>query len=59
MEEAEASMLGSFRDFIIQMDPDIIVGYNIKKFDWTDLLFWVDVVEILKILQCCRKSDKN
>lgn len=33
IEDAEASLLGAWRDFIIQMDPDIITGYNIKKFD--------------------------
>lgn len=35
--ESEAELLSSFRDFVIQMDPDIITGYNIKNFDFPHL----------------------
>lgn len=37
LRESEAVMLASFRDFVIQMDPDIITGYNIKNFDFPHL----------------------
>ncbi len=37
LRESEAVMLASFRDFVIQMDPDIITGYNIKNFDFPQL----------------------
>jgi len=33
LQDAEAAMLGAWRDFVVRMDPDIIIGYNIKKFD--------------------------
>lgn len=42
LRESEAVMLASFRDFVIQMDPDIITGYNIKNFDFPYLFDRVD-----------------
>ncbi|CAL8068887.1 unnamed protein product [Orchesella dallaii] len=38
LRESEALMLISFRDFVIQMDPDILTGYNIKNFDFPYLI---------------------
>jgi DNA polymerase elongation subunit (family B) len=33
LKDAESTMLAAWREFIIRMDPDVITGYNIKKFD--------------------------
>ena len=30
----EAQMIEEWRDFVVQMDPDIITGYNTQGFDW-------------------------
>jgi len=45
LKEAEAAMLATWREFIVRMDPDIITGYNIKKFDTPYL---IDRSNILK-----------
>jgi len=37
-KKAESAMLLAWRDFIVTCDPDIITGYNIKKFDIPYLL---------------------
>jgi DNA polymerase delta subunit 1 len=34
----EAKMLSSWRDFLEQVDPDVIIGYNIANFDFPYLL---------------------
>lgn len=34
----EEKMLSSWRDFLIEVDPDIIIGYNIANFDFPYLL---------------------
>lgn len=34
----EASLLHAWRDFFIETDPDIIIGYNIKSFDFSYIL---------------------
>jgi len=39
-------MLRSWRDFITEMDPDIITGYNIVNFD---LPYIIDRAEALRI----------
>jgi len=36
--ETEAEMLEQWRLFLLAFDPDIITGYNIKKFDFPYLL---------------------
>ncbi|KAF8845184.1 hypothetical protein BDN67DRAFT_962126 [Paxillus ammoniavirescens] len=34
----EAKMLHAWRDFIEEVDPDVVVGYNIANFDWPYLI---------------------
>ena len=36
--EKEADMLKAWADFIVELDPDIIIGYNINNFDFPYLL---------------------
>ncbi|KXS16767.1 DNA polymerase delta catalytic subunit [Gonapodya prolifera JEL478] len=36
--EREADMLQAWRDFVVQIDPDIVTGYNVNNFDWVYLL---------------------
>lgn len=36
--EDEADMLRAWSDFIRQVDPDVIIGYNISNFDFPYLL---------------------
>ncbi|KAF8141671.1 DNA polymerase family B-domain-containing protein [Boletus edulis] len=34
----EAELLHAWRDFIEQVDPDVVIGYNIAGFDWPYLI---------------------
>ncbi|KAH0836609.1 hypothetical protein J3R83DRAFT_8309 [Lanmaoa asiatica] len=34
----EAKLLQGWRDFIEQVDPDVVIGYNISNFDWPYLI---------------------
>ncbi|KIJ65720.1 hypothetical protein HYDPIDRAFT_39637 [Hydnomerulius pinastri MD-312] len=34
----EAKMLQAWRDFVDEVDPDVVIGYNISNFDWPYLL---------------------
>ena len=34
----EAKLLHAWRDFIEQVDPDVVIGYNIANFDWPYLI---------------------
>jgi DNA polymerase delta subunit 1 len=34
----EAKMLQGWRDFVEQVDPDVVIGYNIAGFDFPYLL---------------------
>ncbi|KAH6916141.1 delta DNA polymerase [Coprinopsis sp. MPI-PUGE-AT-0042] len=36
--EDEAQMLQSWRDFVSQVDPDVVIGYNIGNFDFPYLM---------------------
>lgn len=42
--KCEVLLLMAFRDFIIQMDPDIMTGYNIKNFDLPYLIRRAEVL---------------
>ena len=42
----EADMLRSWRDFITEMDPDIITGYNIVNFDLPYIIDWAEALRI-------------
>ncbi|GJN06058.1 hypothetical protein PR202_ga23743 [Eleusine coracana subsp. coracana] len=46
--EAERDILLAWRDFIREVDPDIIIGYNICKFD---LPYLIERAEVLKIAE--------
>ena len=34
----QEEMLQAWRDFIVQVDPDVIIGYNISNFDFPYIL---------------------
>lgn len=34
----EAKLLLAWRDFIEQVDPDVVIGYNVANFDWPYLM---------------------
>jgi DNA polymerase delta subunit 1 len=36
--DSEAEMLMKWRDFLVEVDPDVIIGYNIANFDFPYLL---------------------
>ena len=44
--KAEAKMLKAWRDFVEELDPDVIIGYNISNFDFPYLL---DRAQTLKV----------
>ena len=44
--EDEGEMLLQWSEFVRQVDPDIVTGYNISNFDWPYLL---DRAEALKV----------
>ncbi|KAK3118063.1 hypothetical protein QOZ80_9BG0693720 [Eleusine coracana subsp. coracana] len=46
--ETERDILLAWRDFIREVDPDIIIGYNICKFD---LPYLIERAEVLKIAE--------
>jgi len=44
--DKEPDMLKAWRDFILELDPDIITGYNICNFDLTYIIEWADALWI-------------
>lgn len=36
--ESEADMLNAWRDFVNEVDPDVVIGYNIANFDFPYLV---------------------
>jgi DNA polymerase delta subunit 1 len=36
--QRESDMLVAWRDFIVDADPDVVIGYNIANFDFPYLL---------------------
>lgn len=44
--DKEAELLQSWRDFVEEVDPDVIIGYNISQFD---LPYLVDRAKALKV----------
>lgn len=34
----ESKLLHAWRDFIDQVDPDVVIGYNVANFDWPYLI---------------------
>jgi DNA polymerase delta subunit 1 len=44
--QRESDMLVAWRDFIVETDPDVIIGYNIANFDFPYLL---DRAKVLKV----------
>lgn len=36
--EDEAEMLEAWRDFVIEVDPDVVIGYNTSNFDFPYLM---------------------
>jgi DNA polymerase delta subunit 1 len=46
--DTERDVLLAWRDFIREVDPDIIIGYNICKFD---LPYLIERAEVLKIVE--------
>lgn len=51
--DSEIDMLRAWKEFIVELDPDIIIGYNICNFDFT---FLFDRAEKLKISDFGRLS---
>ena len=44
--DSEKKMLEGWRDFILEVDPDIITGYNICNFDLPYLIEWAEALGI-------------
>ena len=44
--DSEIWMLEAWRDFVLEMDPDIITGYNICNFDLPYLIERADALRI-------------
>jgi len=55
---SETDMLKAWRDFIIEMDPDIITGYNIGNFDLPYLIEWAEALKIDKFAQFSKVKDR-
>lgn len=36
--EKEENLLSAFQEFIVNYDPDVVIGYNINNFDWPYLM---------------------
>ena len=49
----ESAMLRAWRDFVREVDPDIITGYNIVNFDWP---YIIERAEFLKDSQYAQFS---
>lgn len=52
--EEEETMLSKWRDFLEEVDPDIIIGYNIANFDFPYLLDRADHLKIKNFSQWTR-----
>ncbi|TFY75983.1 hypothetical protein EWM64_g8027, partial [Hericium alpestre] len=53
----EAKMLESWRDFVQEIDPDVIIGYNIANFDLPYLLDRAKAIKALKFPYLGRFSN--
>lgn len=50
-------MLKAWRDFIVEVDPDILTGYNILNFDIPYLLDRADALGVKEFPKMCRIVD--
>ncbi|KAF7364884.1 DNA polymerase [Mycena venus] len=41
--DSESAMLLAWRDFVVETDPDLIIGYNIGKFDFPQLILRAEI----------------
>ncbi|ESZ94847.1 DNA polymerase delta catalytic subunit [Sclerotinia borealis F-4128] len=57
--EKEEKMLSKWRDFLEEVDPDIIIGYNIANFDFPYLLDRADHLKIKNFSQWTRLKSIN
>lgn len=59
--DTEAELLLTFRDFIVNHDPDLIYGYNSDVFDWDYLMTRAEVVlnEKQLLTFCTLSRDKT
>ena len=44
----EAKMLQKWRDFIEEVDPDVVIGYNIANFDFPYLMDRAKALNVVK-----------
>lgn len=57
--EKEEKMLSKWRDFLEEVDPDIIIGYNIANFDFPYLLDRADHLKIKNFSQWTRLKSAH
>ncbi|PQE28442.1 hypothetical protein CJF30_00008156 [Rutstroemia sp. NJR-2017a BBW] len=55
----EETMLSKWRDFLEEVDPDIIIGYNIANFDFPYLLDRADHLKVKDFAQWTRLKSKR
>jgi len=55
----EAAMLQAWRDFVVEVDPDIITGYNILNFDYSYLFGRADKLKIKDFSNLGRIKNKR
>ena len=57
--QKEEEMLQKWSDFLVQADPDIIIGYNINGFDFPYLLDRAKKLKITKFSYLGRIASKE
>ncbi|KAJ7758088.1 ribonuclease H-like domain-containing protein [Mycena maculata] len=50
--DTESELLLAWRDFVIESDPDVIIGHNISRFDWPHLLLRSEFALALPEFSC-------